>query len=139
MIISGIINFKYLIMFNPLKLFKGKINTESAFNTISSGIDKLKFTKQEIAELNVKLADKVADFAEKTLSENTIRSKARRLISYVIIFAYILAVVVSYFSNNAMIGYVVKDSALKTAFIMVIAFFFGGYYMSKLGIDKTKK
>lgn len=114
------------------------IDAQKTFDTISGGIDKLAFTNQERADLNVKLADKVADFAEKTLSENTIRSKARRLISYVIVFAYIGLVVGSLFIDNEYLQSLVLNSPMQTAFIMVLAFFFGGYYMKNFELKGKK-
>ena len=96
------------------------------------------FTKEERAKLNMTLADKVASFAEKTLSENTIRSKSRRLIAYVIILAWVLAAFLDIWIDNIDLTYLWKESALKTAFIMVLAFFFGGYYMKQIEINKKK-
>lgn len=121
-----------------LKTWITGINPQEAFNTISKGIDKLAFTKEERAELNMKLADKVAAFAEKSLSENTIRSKSRRMIAYVIVFAYVLCLLGALFIDSDMLTYIVKDSSLNTAFIMVLAFFFGGYYMKQIEINKKK-
>lgn len=112
------------------------INPQEAFNVISKGVDKLSFTKEERAKLNITLADKVSSFAEKTLSENTIRSKARRLIAYVVIFSWIISAFLDIWIDNKELTYMWKESALKTAFIMVLAFFFGGYYMKQIKINK---
>lgn len=114
-----------------------KINPQKVFENISKGVDNLAFTQQERAELNMKLADKVAEYAEKTLSENTIRSKARRIIAYVIVFTWITAALLDIWIDNADLTYLWQDSVLKTAFIMVLAFFFGGYYL-KGGISPTR-
>ena len=116
--------------------FINKINPAKAFETVSKGVDKLAFTDQERAELNVKLADKVAAYAEKTLSENTIRSKSRRIISYCVVFSWLLAAFLDVFIDNTELTYLWKESALKTAFIMVLAFFFGGYYMKQFELKK---
>lgn len=121
-----------------LKTFISGINPQKAFDTISKGVDNLAFTDQERAKLNLTLADKVAQFAEKSLSESTIRSKARRLIAYVIIFTYVLALISCIFTDNETLTYIVKESALKTAFIMVLAFFFGGYYMKNFELKGKK-
>jgi len=112
------------------------INPQKAFDTIASGVDKLAFTKQERADLNLKLADKVADFAEKTMSESTVRSKARRMITYVIVFCYIGLVIASLFSKDVYLHSLVKDSAIQMAFIMVMAFFFGSYLLSGTPLKK---
>ena len=121
-----------------LKTWITGINPQKAFDTISNGVDKLAFTKEERADLNLKLADKVAEFAEKTMSESTIRSKSRRLISYVVVFMYVLCLIGALFFESDMLVYIVKDSSLNTAFIMVLAFFFGGYYMKQIQINKKK-
>ena len=119
--------------------FISKINPQKAFDTVAKGVDKLNFSNQERAALNVALADKVAEYAEKTLSENTVRSKTRRLISYVIVFAYIALVVYSLFTDQSYVQELVKDSALQTAFIMVLAFFFGGYYIKQINFKGKDK
>ena len=48
---------------------------------VGSWVGNMKFTDEEQAELNVKIADKAADFVASTLSENTERSKTRRQIA----------------------------------------------------------
>lgn len=122
-----------------MKLFKGKINANKAFDTIANGIDKLAFTNEERAELNIKLADKVAEYSKETLSENTHRSKTRRFASICIISIYLILVltlvVLSFFENinTDIIKELVSDSPLTTGFIMVLAFFYGGYYLKRIG------
>jgi hypothetical protein len=117
--------------------FVGKINPQKTFDTISKGIDNLAFTSEERAKLNILLADKVADFAEKSLNENTIRSKSRRAVAYVVVVAYIGLIIFSLFVDSEYVHGLVTNSALNTAFLMVLAFFFGGYYME--GFTKKKK
>ena len=122
-----------------IPFLSGSINAGRAFETISKGVDNLAFTAQERAKLNEQLADKVATFAEKTLNENTIRSKSRRFISYLIVVSYILALLTACFYSSDTITYIIKNSALKTGFVMVLAFFFGGYYINQVQINgKTK-
>ena len=116
--------------------FLSKLNPQKSFDTIAGGIDKLAFTQQERADLNVLLADKVADYAKDTLSENTVRSKARRLIAYCIVFVYLSVLIAGIFIDNEHLRLLATNSPIQTAFIMVLAFFFGGYYLK--GISPTR-
>ena len=116
-------------------IFNGKLNLNKVFDTVSSGVDKLAFTKEEKADFNLKVSDKVAEFVGSTLSENTERSKARRIIAYVVVynfFAMAWAIAVLYFFNKEA-GEFIKDLAVEwkipTAFLMVLAFFFGAYLL----------
>ena len=97
-------------------LFEGKIKVGKLVEDVTSGVDKLFLTKEEKADYSKEQASNLAQFTKDTLSENTIRSKARRVIAFIII-------------GNAVFG--------STTVIMVLAFFFGGYYAK--GISLTKK
>lgn len=117
---------------------ENKIDLNSIIGDLSKGVDALAFTPEERAEFNIKLADKLAAYVEGTMNENSIRSKTRRMISFIIIGAFLilvfLAVVLSIFApeNAQFVTELSSNSVMTTAFIMVLAFFFGGYYMEKL-------
>lgn len=126
-------------------LFKGKLNIDKVFSSISSGIDNLAFTDQEKAELHTKLSDKVADFAHSTMSENTQRSKARRTIAYIVIgnfFAMVWAIVILFLFDEKEAAQFVYNLGMEwkiaTSFIVVISFFFGSYLLRGTKIKKDK-
>jgi len=125
-------------------LFGGKLNIDKIFDSVSSGVDKLAFTKEEKAEMNMKLSDKIAEFVHSTLSENSERSKARRMIAYVVVgnfFALMWAVIVLHFFNEDAATFVenlVGDWNISTAFIMVLGFFFGSYLLRGTPVKKDK-
>ena len=109
-------------------------------------VDDKNFTDEERARFNTKIADSVAEFAKSTLSENTERSKARRLISIVSVYFFyflIIALIVLWKFDSAWYDASLKliiDFKLPIAFIMIMAFFFGGYYTNKfLGNKKETK
>ena len=124
------------------KLFKGRLDASEVFNTISNGVDKLAFTDQERAAMNLQIADKVAEYAKDTLAESTVRSYTRRFVSIAIVSVYLVlvlaAVVLSLFNapNTANLLQFVTDSPLTTGFIMVLAFFYGGYYLKHINLKK---
>jgi len=125
-------------------LFGGKLNIDKIFDSVSSGVDKLAFTKEEKAEMNMKLSDKIAEFVHSTLSENSERSKARRMIAYVVVgnfFALMWAVIILHFFNEDAASFVenlVSDWNISTAFIMVLGFFFGSYLLRGTPVKKDK-
>jgi len=127
-----------------LNLFKGKIDVGNVVDKVMSAGDKLVFTKEEKADFNVAMADKLAKFVENTLSENTIRSKTRRHVALLVTYTFIvllLSAIVFHFidvEKSKFIAEMVKDSPISTAFIMVLAFFFGGYYMKGISLNKKK-
>ena len=113
---------------------KSTLNIGDTFSTVSRGIDNLKLTEQE-------RADKLGKFVENTLNENTMRSKSRRFIAKFVIINVFLV----FWLCVAMIfkGIDIKPILelanifmIPTAFLMVLAFFFGGYY---LGMFKNKE
>jgi hypothetical protein len=120
------------------------VNVNKVINDLSKGVDKLAFTKEEKATLNIKLADKLAGYTASTLNESTTRSKTRRVIAYLVIgsflamvFTYIVCVFIAP-DKAELIKPVITSGVMVTAFIMVLAFFFGGYYAEKLN-PKPKK
>lgn len=131
------IKIPFLDAFSSLK-------ADKVFDTVSRGVDKLAFTSQEKSELNMKLADKVAEFTKDSLNESTIRSSTRRFVAKIVITVYLFLVIL--YVLLTVMGYptaelkeMVTESPLTTAFVMVLVFFFGGYYAKSLGINFTKK
>lgn len=107
--------------------------------------DNMKFTEQERAMLNAELANNLAKHVEATVDESTDRSVARRYIAIVIISLYVciaVAVLLLYaFGVDAVAKQIVEITnvlELDTAFIMILAFFFGGYYINKLDFKGKK-
>jgi len=117
-------------------LFGGsKLDVNNVFDKVSSGIDQLNFTNEERATYNKEAADALATFTKETLSESTDRSKTRRQIALAITAIYMLMSVccmILAFFNTEKAKLLIDVSAalsLDTAFVMVLAFFFGGYYL----------
>ena len=120
------------------KIFKGKLNAEKTREGIFSGINNMFFTEQEKAEYYKKVADRQLEFYKASLSESTIRSKTRRMVSYFIVFLfslvillYIRAVEFDFVEKKESYWELLTDSALGTGFLGVLAFFFGGYYLKQ--------
>ena len=102
-------------------------------------IDDSKFTDEERSRYQMKLADSTTEFVKATLSESTERSRTRRSIAVVSIYYF-------YFLTSALVLLwkfdpdwyqaaldLVVQFKLPIAFIMIMAFFFGGYYLNKFG------
>ena len=108
-------------------------------------VDDSKFTNQEKSRFELSLADSVVDFAKATLSENTDRSKTRRQIAIVsVYFFYFLIIALLILWKLDPLWYkaakeLIIEFKLPTAFIMIMAFFFGGYYVNKFLGGKTPK
>lgn len=105
---------------------------------VTGMIDDSKFKPEEKARFQIGMADATAEFVKATLSENTERSKARRHIAILSIyfFYFLFAVLVILWRFDSAWFEATKGLALSfkfpTVFIMIMAFFFGGYYLSKL-------
>ena len=125
------------------KIFSKTIDPDKLIDFTTGAIDRINFTDQERATYNMKLADSLATYTEKSLEESTDKSITRRYLSVIIVSIYILlalfTVVASCFNLELakLIMVVIDEYYLTTAFIMVLAFFYGGYYIS--GIIKQKK
>jgi hypothetical protein len=125
-------------------LFKGKVDVGNVVDSVISAGDKLVFTKEEKAEFNKEMADKLAQYTKDTLSENTIRSKARRFIAILIISnAVITFWVCAYLQLRGIDPKFILELFLgvfgSTSVVMVLAFFFGGYYAKGISLVKDKK
>ena len=128
------------------KIFTKPIDVNKAIDLVAKSADNLNFTNQERAKLNAELAENLAKHVEATVDESTDRSVTRRYIAVVIITLYVciaVAVLLLYaFGVDAVAKQIVEITnvlELDTAFIMILAFFFGGYYINKLGFFKGKK
>lgn len=121
---------------------KSTLDVNNVFDKVSGGIDKLNFSNQERAGYNKEAADALALFTKETLNESTDRSRARRMIAIAITAVYMLmsicSMVMAMFSpDKAKLLLDVSSSLnLDTAFIMVLAFFFGGYYLKLIAQKK---
>jgi len=125
------------------KIFGNSNTVDKVIDNAARIADNLKFTEQERAKLNQEMSDSLAKHAEATLNENTDRSIARRYISVAMIALYVVVVVLVIVLN--VIGKLVlaqqvvsacKELYLDVAFVMILAFFFGGYYANSL-INRT--
>lgn len=120
---------------------KGVFSSDNVMNkkdghlaNIGSWIGNLRYTAEDMAEMDAKVADGVRKFAVDTLSENTERSKARRDIANLVIKSYLLmafmAVIVYPFNPewSLFILSVLSGGAISGAFVSVIIFFFGSHW-----------
>ena len=100
-------------------------------------VDDKQFTSEERSRYYMGLADATSEYAKATMSENTERSRTRRSIAEVSVYFF-------YFLTLLLIGLWRFDSAwfdatkalliefkYPTIIIMIMAFFFGGYYLNK--------
>jgi hypothetical protein len=120
---------------------KGVLGSDNVLNkkdghlaNVGAWIGNLKYTDEEMAEMDAKVADGVRKFAVDTLSENTERSKARRDIANLVIKFYFLlvfmSVIVYPFNKDwaEFIFLVFSGAAIGGAFVSVIIFFFGSHW-----------
>lgn len=124
-----------------MRFFKGKLDAQNVFDTVSRGVDKLAFTDQERATMNAQLAEKLAEYAKDSLSESTTRSQTRRFVSIAVVTVYLLLVLLTVVlalmgKSDQYVNQLVTDSTLTTGFIMVLAFFFGGYYLKQISLKR---
>lgn len=121
---------------------KSTLDVGKVFDTITNKMDDWKFTDEERSRYNKEAADAMATFAKETLNESTERSASRREIARLIIYIYLLICVVGLvflFVNTNIVKLIIEfcnEMYLTAAFIAVIAFFFGGYYMDKFRKSK---
>lgn len=121
------------------------LNAGEVFNTLAGKMDDWKFTEEEKAKYNKDMADAMASFANAQLTESTDRAIARRNIAHLIIYSFLficLLGVVFLFIDIEKTKLLIEFSDkmyLTTSFITVIAFYFGGYYLSLLkGVGNSK-
>lgn len=103
------------------------------------------FTHEESAELNVKIIDSVNRHVERTLDENTDRSKARRSIAvgwFKLVVFLVLLVVVTAFYDMELAGFFLSLLSTGVVFSVTTAvtiFFFGSYGLTRLKEAKNDK
>lgn len=123
-----------------------KLDGQKVFDTVAKGVDNLKFTNEERSEVNLSIIEGVSSFVKDSLSESTDRSKSRREISFMIVKTFILVL-------GLIIGLICFDEPEKaksvyeivtglqfhTAFMMVMAFFFGAHLIRAIPFRSNKK
>ena len=118
------------------RLFSKPIDSNKVIDFVAGAMDRINFTDQERAVHNLKMADAVAKFAAETLSESTDRSVTRRYLAIIIVTLYLVLVLgviaLAFFdpTRAKMVMDIMAGYHLTTAFIMILAFFFGGYYLN---------
>ena len=118
------------------RLFSKPIETDKVIDFATGALDRINFTNQERAEHNIKMADAVASFVKDSLSESTDRSVTRRYLAVIIVTMYLVLVLgviaLAFFdaTRAKMVMDIMSGFRLTTAFIMILAFFFGGYYLN---------
>lgn len=116
---------------------KSTLDIGKVFDTITTKMDDWKFTEEERARYNKEAADALASFAKETLNESTERSASRREVARLVIYFYLiicLAGLVFLFINTDIVKLIIEfcnEMYLTAAFITIIVFYFGGYYMDK--------
>lgn len=104
-------------------------------------IDDSTLTAEERVKYNISLADATAEFAKSTLNENTERSRTRRAIAVTTIyfFYFLTLVMIVLWKYDSAWFDAVKELLVEfkypTILIMIMAFFFTGYYLNKFVPD----
>ena len=116
---------------------KSTLDIGQVFQSVAKGIDNLGLTEQERAE-------KMAEFVKNTLDENSARSRARRtiaiyIVANVIVMMWVCAVLYYFGIDIKPIIDLASGFYIPTAFVMVLAFYFGGYYLPKFTRKKEQK
>ena len=128
---------------NKTTIVEGVVNLISG---VRGMIDDKNFTPEEKARFDKETAINAAGFVKDTLSENTERSKTRRSVAVDTVRFFFLLIIfevvvwkIDPLWFEAVKGLII-DFKLPAAFIMIMAFFFGGYYLNKFtGIGKKDK
>lgn len=116
------------------------LSADKVFTSVAKGIDNLGFTEQEKANFTKEMAEGLAKYTIETLGESSDRSKTRRDIAIMIVSLYLLTFVVAlvmllaFRDTNSvkMIIELANEMNLSKGFLMVLVFFFGGYYLQNL-------
>lgn len=123
-------------------IFKAKHIDKIVDGAISAG-DKLFFTNEEKADFSKGIADAQLEFIKTTVSESSIRSITRRLLSILIVIVFLTlilwAVAVGYWDlvYSRYVFEVAKE--LYGLVMMVAGFFFGGYMVKNNILPAFKK
>ena len=121
------------------------LSADKVFTSVAKGIDNLGFTEQEKATFTKEMAEGLAKYTIDTLGESSDRSKTRRDIAIMIVSLYLLTFIVALvmllmskdLTSVKMIIELANEMNLSIGFLMVLGFFFGGYYLQNL-IGKKK-
>jgi len=121
------------------------LSADKVFTSVAKGIDNLGFTEQERATFTKDMAEGLAKYTIDTLGESSDRSKTRRDIAIMIVSLYLLTFIVALvmllmskdLTSVKMIIELANEMNLSIGFLMVLGFFFGGYYLQNL-IGKKK-
>ena len=116
------------------------LSADKVFTSVAKGIDNLGFTEQEKATFTKEMAEGLAKYTIETLGESSDRSKTRRDIAIMIVSLYLLTFVVALImmliskdlTSVKMIIELANEMNLSIGFLMVLGFFFGGYYLQNL-------
>lgn len=114
-------------------------NVPKVVDGVISGVDKLCFTEEEKAEVNIKTMELIFDHIKTSVSESSIRSITRRVLSICILGVFLLLLLASgglFYFFPAWAQYLF-DCA-KSMYHLVLAvsvFYFGPYQLARL----TKK
>ena len=110
---------------------------------VGGWVGNMNFTDEEQAKMNVRMSDAVAEFAVKTLSENTERSKTRRGVaimwikSQLALVFLVIAVAPLDMELAKFYAEIAFGALMMGGTWSVIAFFFGGHMLSgHLGMGK---
>lgn len=123
-----------------VKNFFSKIDPQDMFETVASGVDKVFFTNEEKSELNKEIYYAQLEFAKTQANANTISSKARRSLAFMVAIPFMLFKSIA--CTLAMFGYVSQANQVDTI-MNGIALYFGGIMTYYFGIylyqQRTKK
>ena len=116
------------------------LSADKVFTSVAKGIDNLGFTEQEKATFTKEMAEGLAKYTIETLGASSDRSKTRRDIAIMIVSLYLLTFIVALvmlltskdLTSVKMIIELANEMNLSIGFLMVLAFFFGGYYLQNL-------
>ena len=124
---------------------KNSLDVSGTIKDVTQRLDDRKFTDEERSTANFKLLEMNVEYLKTQIDENSVRSRARRMISYFIlgsVFAtFCLCVALRLFGKIEEALYI-KNLAIEfkfvEGFIAVIIFFFGNYLIHK-SIKSIKK
>lgn len=122
-------------------LFKKKIDTQKAFDTVSSGIDKLFYTKEEKADASAKAFEQWLEWYKQANDENSTRSITRRYLA--VMFATVFLVLllssgVCWLFDADYAAFLWELSKTVAPYVGSIMAFYFGYYAAQ-NIIKTVK
>ncbi|MCW3784941.1 hypothetical protein [Plebeiibacterium sediminum] len=114
-----------------VKNFFNKIDPQDMFKTVASGVDKAFFTNEERSDINKEIYYAQLEFAKTESNANTISSKARRSLAFMVAIPFMLFKSIA--SGLAMFGYTSQANQVDTI-NNGIAIYFGGIMTYYFGI-----